>query len=444
MRRCFLHALLIALVLAGPVTAQDAAEVVRASLVNDLLDPWYPRALDDAYGGYLSNFAHDWEPDETQDKFIVTQARHVWTTARAAEFFADSSDGRRQAYLDMAAHGVAFLRDHMWDEEHGGFRSLAARDGQALEGEDSFSQGKTAYGNAFGIYGLAAYADVSGDEEALEFARRAFGWFDDHAHDPEHGGYFQFFERDGTPLTEGWRGRPPKDQNSSIHILEALTELYRVWPDPLLRDRLEEMLVLVRDTMVADPGYLHLFFHADWTPVSFRDSSESVIRENLGLDHVSFGHDVETAYLMLEAAHALGIDPAPTLAIGKRMVDHALAYGWDEDVGGLFDGAYYFDAEPEIVMDSKAWWAQAEAMNTFLLMSHLFPGDPQRYGDRFHTMWSYIQSYLIDHDHGGWYVQGLDRDPEARTARKGTIWKGAYHDGRALMNVIRGLEGVHD
>src|SRR5690606_28978301 len=106
--------------------------------------------------------------------------------------------------------------------------------------------------------------------------------------DPVYGGYFNYTERDGTPLREGFEGTPPKDQNSSIHLLEAFTELYRVWPDPVLRDRLEELLVLIRDTLRVDPGHLTLFASADWTPVSYRDASEAVREANHYFDHVSF------------------------------------------------------------------------------------------------------------------------------------------------------------
>ncbi len=418
---------------------QALADSMRASLREQLLNPWYPRAVDATYGGFLSTFAYDWEPVPPDHKMIVTQARHVWTTARAAGFFPEL----RESYLKQAAQGAAFLRDKMWDSRHGGFFSLVTREGAFKQGSDAFTQGKTAYGNAFAIYGFAAYYEASGDTAALELAQKAFRWLDAHAHDPEHGGYFQFMGRDGTPLREGWEGVPPKDQNSSIHLLEAFTELYHVWPDPALRDRLREMLVLVRDTIVAEPGYLQLFFEADWTPVSYRDSTEAVRQANLGRDHVSFGHDVETAYLMLEAAHALGIDEAPTLAVGKRMVDHALAFGWDDQYGGFFDGGYYVepDEPPVIVMHEKAWWSQAEGLNSLLLLADLYPDDPNRYYDHFEALWHYTLQYLIDPVHGGWYCCGLDQEPERRTALKGSIWKGAYHDGRALMNIVRRLEG---
>lgn len=413
-----------------------AAEL-RRSLHDELLRPWYPRAVDREHGGFLSQFDFEWKPTGDQDKMIVTQARHVWTTARASQLFPSDT-----FLLPAAAHGVAFLRDRMWDAQHGGFFWLVSRDGTPKAEADGHII-KQAYGEAFGIYGLAAYYDVSRDSSALRLAQSAFRWLDSHAHDPVHRGYFNYLERDGTPLRAG-RGRDSgKDQNSSIHILEAFTELYRVWPDPTLRDRLREMLALIRDTIVREPGTLTLFSTEDWTPVSYRDSTDAARRADRYFhDHVSFGHDVETAYLMMEAADALGEPRDATLRVGKRMLDHSLRTGWDRAVGGFYEAGYYFAGRDilTVVDDTKNWWAQAEGLNSLLIFGDLYPDDPMRYHDRFLEQWHYVNSYLIDHEHGGWYAGGIDKQPQMRLALKGQIWKAAYHDGRALMNVSRRLE----
>jgi mannobiose 2-epimerase len=225
-------------------------------------------------------------------------------------------------------------------------------------------------------------------------------------------------------------------------LLEAFTELYEVWPDPLVRERLEEMLYLVRDKITTPKGNLTLFFTHEWKPISFRDSSEAVIRKHKNLDHVSFGHDVETAYLMLEASHALGLkNDTQTLAVGKRMVDHALQNGWDKTVGGFYDAGYYFKERDTItiLLDTKNWWAQAEGMNTLLLLADHFPQDPMQYYDTFKQQWQYINTYLIDHEHGDWYEYGIDKEPHRKTALKGHAWKATYHHYRALSNCAKQL-----
>ena len=417
------------------IASRDSLEAeIEASLREELLQVWYPRVVDEEYGGFLTTFSHDWQLEGPQDKFIVTQARHVWTASRAAERYPED-----HRYMQAARHGFEYLRDYLWDSERGGFFELRSREGE-LRRDRSGSIVKQAYGNAFGLYALAAYFEVSRDSAALSLAQDAFRWLEAHSHDPVHGGYFQFIGQDGTPMRSGYGHYPPKDQNSSIHLLEALTELYRVWQDSLLAVRLEEMLVLIRDRITTPEGYMQLFFLEDWTPISYRDSSATLREANFELDHVSFGHDVETAFLMLEATEALG-QPVGlrTLPIAKKMVDHALAFGWDADAGGLYDRGYYFPSstEPAIILPTKTWWSQAEALNTFLIMADLFPDDPWDYAAAFRKQWEYVDRYLIDHEYGGWYGGGLDQEPERASMPKAHLWKAAYHDGRALLNVVR-------
>ena len=415
------------------------AAAIEKSITTELLNKWYPAAMDKEYGGFISTWTYDFKPTGEQDKMIVSQARHVWTTAKASEVYNDVAH-----YTECATHGYKFLRDVMWDKTYVGFHTLVDRQGNVKSGA---TEEKTAYGNSFAIYALAAYYHATGDTSALNLAKKGFMWLEQHSHDPVYKGYFQHMKRDGTviyrdssvPSTDdtGY-----KDQNSSIHLLEAFTELYQVWPDTLVGERVNEMLTLIRDTIVNDKGSLVLFFQPDWTPVTFRDSSEAVVLKHRGLDHVSFGHDVETAYLMMEASHALGItDDSRTMEIGKKMVDHSLEKGWDNEAGGFYDEGYYFKDKPDmtIIRNTKNWWAQAEGLNTLLIMADLFPDDDQQYYEKFKKMWTYIDANLIDHEHGEWYPGGIDMDPQQKTALKGHIWKAAYHQYRSMANCVQRL-----
>ncbi|MVN20503.1 AGE family epimerase/isomerase [Mucilaginibacter arboris] len=446
---CYQIAFFTATIIAGfyqQAFAQSAANTrlkiaseMKASMVDKLLKPWYPRSIDTVYGGFISAFTYDFKPAASQDKMIVTQARHVWSTSKAAELFPETG-----YYKSGAKQGFEFLKNVLWDKTYGGFYTFTDKQGNPKKG--SFAP-KEAYGNSFALYALAAYYQESGDTSALNLAIKEFQWLEKHSHDPVYKGYFQHMERDGTPIkrtasTPSTAELGYKDQNTSIHLLESLTELYQVWPDPLVKERLQEMLLLVRDKITNQKGDLVLFFQPDWTPVSYRDSSEAVILKHRGLDHVSFGHDVETAYLMLEASHALGWkNDTATLKVGKKMLDHALAEGWDNKVGGFYDEGYYFKDKPgiTIIADTKNWWAQAEGLNTLLLMADEYPNDPHRYFEQFKKLWDYVQTYLIDQEHGDWYQGGLDKQPEYKTALKGQIWKGTYHNFRALINCTERL-----
>jgi mannobiose 2-epimerase len=419
---------------------------MQEAFINGILKRWYPLVIDKECGGYFTNISYDWKVIPQQEKMIVSQARHVWTLSKASEFL-----GGVKEYEDMARHGFPFLKNKMWDEKYGGFFQIRSRDG-GMSDVNGWRDEKRAYGNAFAVYALAALYGQTHDPEVLSFVQTAFRWIEDHSYDPKGKGYFQFIMHNGKPFDRSSEYKTIasdgnelgfKDQNSSIHLLEAFTELYHVWKDPLVRMRLQALLELIRDTQVAPQGYLQLFFHNDWTPLSFRNSSKEEREANFGLDHVSFGHDYETAFLMLEASYALQLNnDLSTLTIAKKMLDHAITYGWDEKVGGFYDGGYYFKGEDSctIVKDTKNWWAQAEALNALLLFSKIFPQEV-RYYEYFLRQWEYVQSFIIDSKGGDWFEGGIDKEPHFRTGPKSHMWKCTYHTGRTLMNCSTILQG---
>ncbi len=435
---CFVFILLFTISGCSQSTDRSLAEQLEYSLHKELLDVWYPRSIDSTNGGFLSNFNYKWQAKGPQNKMLVTQSRHLWTTSQSALFYKDS------LYAKIAKHGFDFLKTFMWDTEFGGFHMFC--DSQGNPANRSNSANKTAYGNAFAIYALSAYYSLSNDTSALNLAKRTFYWLEAHSHDPEYKGYFDKMLRNGSLYTDHnsdlhgieWESRLWKDQNSSIHLLEAFTALYEIWPDTLLNERLTEMFYLIRDTIAGEKGYLTLFYKRDWSPVTYSDSTETKRKKYHYFDHISFGHNVETAYLLLEASHALGLkDDERTIVVAKKLVDHALDNGWDNKNGGFYDAGYHFKNEDKITIinPEKVWWTQAEGLNALLMMSELFPAE-SRYFEAFQKQWKYINLYVIDKKHGGWYESGLDNNPEKAKVPKAHDWKINYHNARALMNCI--------
>ena len=420
---------------AGEYSREEFATEVRQSLENDLLKVWYPRVVDEVDGGYLTDFDADWNPVGPQKKMIVTQARHLWTSSRLLQFFPEKD------YLRAVAdHGYAFLRDRMWDKKDGGFYWLVDKQGNPTKDKNSGWK-KQAYGNAFAIYALVAYYQISDNSEALELAKKTFLWLEGASYDSVYGGYYNHITREGAPIEEPFGRHYPKGQNSSIHLLEAFTALYSVWKDPLLKERLTELYDLIQSKMIDERGFVRLYFEKDWTHLSLADLSDEDYRKKVLLDYVSFGHDVEITYLMLEAREALGIPDDPeTLRFGKQLLDHALDHGWDAENPSIYDGGRYQDGACSIVLESKVWWEEAELLNTLVLMARYYPDDPHAYYHKACQVWDYIKSNLIDHERGGWYEEGLDKSPESASFMKAYMWKGAYHDSRAMMNVYRSLK----
>lgn len=410
----------------GPASYARLAAQMETHFREGVLRFWFPRSTDKAHGGFLPSFLDDGSPGPDNDKTIVFQSRMTWIAAQVVLRCPDLADD----YRPIVEHGLAFLDTKMWDREFGGpFWQLdptgTLRPGDAGE--------KHAYGIAFCIYAAAAARQATGSERALDLARRTFRWLDERAHDAAHGGYHEALLRDGTPIL----GPPPgaraatallgtphgfKSMNAHIHLLEAFTALHETWPDPLLTARLNEVFEIVRDRIAAPPGALHLYFAPDWRPVP---------------GHDSYGHDVETAYLLLEAHHALKRDDeARTLAVARSLVDNPLAHGWDAELGGFYD---YGSPLGHHCAKEKIWWTQAEGLNALLLMHERFGPETPKYYGAFLRQWAFIWNHQIDHARGEWFHTVAPSGEPERHHPKGSYWKTAYHNGRALLNAAETL-----
>ncbi len=397
------------------------ADEVEANLQREILDKFFPVAADEKGGGFFENFALDWTRQPGDARSIVYQSRLTWTSAQAARRFPTKAG----MYLAMTRRGAAFLTDHIWDKQGGGFFWTIG------PGRDPANAMKQMYGHAFGIYALAASYEATKDPATLEMAKKAFLWMENHAHDPEHLGYFENIGPDGKPASTAQgnavgAAAGQKSMNTSIHILEALTGLYQVWPDPLVKQRVQEMIDVCRTKFYSEPGYLIQFMSTDWKPTVSPDS---------------FGHDVEAGFLMVEAAEALGqgTDERNWTA-ARRLVDHALQYGWDNERGGLYDSGK-IDSQGVVTGDlrtEKIWWVQAEHLNALLLQHERVGKETSRYWDAFVKEWDWIRKSQVDPVHGGWWPT-VRADGTPASGAKADMWTECYHQARAMLVVSEKL-----
>lgn len=411
----------------------NLADEVEATLRRDVLDVWFPRTVDNENGGFHPDFGRDWKPGERSGgKFSVFQGRMTWIAAEVAM----RRPELKEKFLPITRHGVEYLSNTLWDKQYGGFYWGLDDKGQI---SPFYTDGKHLYGISFGLYGAAAAYQATKDPKTLELAQKTFRWIDQHGHDAKNGGYFEWLTRDGKvvegnpdavtlqPIPVSMFPLGYKSMNTHIHLLESFTQLYEVWKDDTLRQRLEELLAISRDKICVQPGVMNLYFTNDWRPYP---------------DHDSYGHDLETAYLMLEAEDVLGNGHDPrTEHMAKMLVDHALANGWDETYGGFFqDGTTFGRPESKL----KEWWVQMEGLNSLLLMHEKYGKHTDVYFKAFQRQWQFIKTYQIDSEfHGVYEMVGPDGNPV--NLDKGRIWKAAYHDGRALLNVserLRKLAGA--
>jgi mannobiose 2-epimerase len=378
----------------------------------DILPFWMKYTRNRENGGYYGLITADMTVHKGAPRGALLTSRILWTFSAAYRLYHDP------AYLEMATWAYRDLMDHFRDAESGGIFWEITADGKPRDAH------KQVYGQVFGIYALAEYYRATGEKAALAEAISIYTLVEAHAHDRRYGGYFDALDRKWDRLAPGQRnllGDAPKSQNSHIHILESYTELLRVWPDPGLLANQRDLIEMTL-THIIDPRTHHLilFMNEDWTPIG---------------DHVSYGHDIELSWLLVEAAGVVA-DPALIQRVKPISLDIArvtLAEGVDPDGGVLSEGGPGGYTET-----NKEWWEQAEAVVGFL-NAYQLSGDP-RYLQASRHSWDFIQAKLVDRVHGDW-TNEVRRDGTPLALPKVSLWKCPYHSGRSCMEVI---ERVHE
>lgn len=386
---------------------------IEADLRGNILPFWIGHAVNGrTFHGALSN---DLRVDPTAERGALLAARILWTYSAATRTYGDA------AYRSMADLAQADLMARYHDAQHGGFFWSINADGSLARDR------KQIYGQAFALYALAEYHAATGDRAALGQAIHVFQLLERHARDRAQGGYLEAFARDWSPIADmrlsSADQNDPKSQNTMLHVMEAYTRLLQVWPDPglhaALRDLVEVMLTRILDARTC---HLGLFFTADWRPTS---------------DKISYGHDIEAAWLLSRAAEALG-DPALTAritAVALRITDVTLAEGTDTD-GAIFN----LGGPRGVIDDTREWWPQAEAVVGFLNAWQL--SGEARYLDAAAKTWDFIAARLVDRAHGEWF-RGVTRSGEviARFEKVG-FWKCPYHNGRMGLEAVARLKAA--
>jgi mannobiose 2-epimerase len=406
-----MRSVLIALLLAGGACAQQAR--MEQALLENLLPFWYPGTLDKVHGGYTLNHDVDGKLKGPGVKMIVTQSRMVWFFARMAR-----AGYKRTEMLAAADHGYRFLMSKMWDPANGGFYWEVD-----ATGEKKTRTNKHLYGQSFGLYALSEFALASGRRDVLDRATQFFHLLDAKSHDMEHGGYIEYFSPDWKPAREasymGGGLTDVKLMNTHLHLMEAMTAFYRASKLPLARERLLELMTIESNSVVRkDLAACTDKYDRNWTP-----------RLDGNFARVSYGHDVENIWLLVDAAEAAGVPVSPYRDLFRQGFEYSLTYGYDREQGGFFDsGAFRQPADQR----AKVWWVQAEALVSALTMYKL-TREP-RYREVFDQTWRFVDQRQIDWKNGEWHATIT---PEGKAVGdKASPWKGPYHGGRALIECL--------
>jgi mannobiose 2-epimerase len=394
---------------AGPEEKmQQLKKEVSANLTGNLLPFWSYRMVDNVNGGFYGRIDVNNKVYPDAEKGGILNARILWTYSSAYRIYKDT------AYLRLATRAKDYIMAHFIDKQYGGaYRTLDAR------GEPSDTR-KQIYTQSFFIYGMAEYYRATGDKEALKTARDIFELFEKYALDREYNGYFEVFTRDWKRTRDKLIGeqtdRDEKTMNTHLHLMEAYSNLYRAWPDARMKERLRNLVDIVLDHII-DKKTFHLinFMDREWNSTSRIDS---------------YGHDIESSWLLCEAAGLIGDKDliAKVKQISIRIAQ-AAAEGLQPD-GSL---VYEKDLSTGHVVTERSWWAQSEAIVGYLNAFEL-TGD-EKYLDNSVNCWNYTKNHLVDNKNGGWF-SGVSASGQVGRGDKGGFWVCPYHNGRMCMEVV--------
>ena len=386
-------------------------EEVKAHLMNDII-PFWKKLRDDEFGGYYGYMDYDLKVDKKAVKGCILNSRITWFFANAYTLLKDES------LLEEAKHGFTFMKEHCMDKENGGIFWSMKYDGTP---EDTT---KHTYNQAFSIYALSSYYEATHDEEALAMAKELFHIIETKCTDEI--GYKEAFDKEFHEVENDKLSEngviAEKTMNTLLHVFEAYTELYRVAKLPEVKERLEWIM----DTF-ADKVY---------NPKLHRQEVFFDRNMNTILDLHSYGHDIETAWLMDRGVEVLG---------EKKYEEKMTPITKDltaEIYKVAFDGhSLANECEKGVVNVHRIWWVQAETVIGFL---NGWQKDPSRteYLEAAKSEWQFIKDHVMDKRQGSewfWEVDPSGKPYEGRPIVE--PWKCPYHNGRMCFEVIRRLEG---
>ena len=378
---------------------------IKEHLTKELI-PFWENLKDAENGGYYGYMDYDLKVVKEYEKGCILNSRILWFFSNAYLLL------REKKLLDDARHAYRFLIDHCIDQEYGGvYWSLDYKG----EPEDTT---KHTYNQAFAIYALSSYYDASGDAEALEIARSLYRLIESKCKDEY--GYLEAFGRtfepeDNEKLSENGV-MAEKTMNTLLHVFEAYTERYRVSREECVADNLRFMLDIIADR-VYNPalGRQEVFFDRTW---------------NTLIDLYSYGHDIETAWLVDRGLEVLGDDAyteklSPiTRTITENIYNRA-----------YIDHSLVNEAENGVVDTTRVWWVQAESVVGFL--NGYQKSGQEKYLKAAEDIWGYIRDYMIDKRNGSEWFWALDKDRNPVHKPIVEPWKCPYHNGRMCFEVIR-------
>lgn len=365
---------------------------------------WLKNGMDHKYGGVYTCLDRKGEIYST-DKSVWMQGRCGWIFAYLCHMY-----GSRPEWLEASKSCLDFLEDHCINHEAGGrMYFTVTEDGRPLR------QRRYYFSEAFYAIANGEYYGVTGEQEHLDRARRAYDLYWDLAHgmpDPVGMGPKTIPETRtgrafGIPMiilnvtSVLLRVDPERKALYEERAAQCVDEIFKYHVKPELKCVLEN---------VAEDGTPRLYYTEGRT--------------------VNPGHDIEGVWFLLE--HAKRTGDKELVEKAAQIFDWAIEAGWDTEYGGLLYFTDCLKKPPEAYEhDMKLWWPHNEIMISSLMLYR--DTGREKYLDWFDKTLEYCKAHFADPEYGEWYGylrrDGLPTQPST----KGSTFKGPFHLPRALI-----------
>jgi len=367
---------------------QQLHDFYKSQLLEDTIPFWFPKSIDEQYGGYLLM--------RDQDGSLIDDDKAVWIQGRAAWLLATlyNTVAPKKEWLDGAAAGIQFLLEHCFDQADKMYFHVA-RDGSPIRMRRYF------FSETFAVIALAAYAKATGDEQIAQKARDLFTRCLE-------------YSTGARPIEPKFEAtRPAKAIGIPMIMLNTAQQLRETIGDPRCEDLIK--------------GWIHEI-ERDFVKDDIRCVMEQVAPDGSIINHIDGrtlnpGHAIEGAWFILHEAKVQ--NNQHYLALGLKMLDYMWERGWDKQYGGIL---YFLDVYGKPVQeywqDMKFWWPQNEALIATLLAYTLTKD--KKYKDWHESLRQYTEKYFHDHQHGEWFGY-LHRDGSMAQTAKGNLFKGPFH-----------------
>ncbi|HNG61652.1 MAG TPA: AGE family epimerase/isomerase, partial [Cellvibrionaceae bacterium] len=386
------------------------------------LATWWSNVARDPQGGFYGEVGLDNQPLASAPRGLIHNARILYFFSRLARHTLDAE------HSACAHHAYEYLAAHFYDAAHGGYFGLLDAEGRPLD------KHKHLYAQAFALYGLTTYYQLTGRAEVLAQALELFSRLETVAADSQWGGYWEGFAADWRWLEDGrlceTSPQAAKTANTHLHLLEAYTALAQASGETSVRQSLARLLKVFCVRLVDEPGgHLRLFLTRAWQDCS---------------GQISFGHDIEASWLLQSALHAAGDETllqryAP---LAQRLAEVSLNTAWSPR-GGIRDGQSLTGGA---YAEERTWWAQAEAFIGYLYAWQR--SADSRFAERAIATWQFIYPQHRDERLGEWFWFAKDDVKPPLSAYqlsrnyKSGFWKCPYHNGRALIEACELMANI--